>query len=1367
MVGSGPARILRLALTLVVCASAGAVCSRSVPPLVLSGDERLSDGPISIDQSTVRALCSDAELLVRGRVQSSLSWPLSGEVDVALRDLDEAQIAGGHASISGNGTEVVFEVPVGSAPRVESEDGFARHVLHIAIAINGYRLQLRRSLYVAFDRPDAEVRMPARALPGAPLPVVAVQSPIADRGWLRALTVAGSSADEQTLATTEFDSRGAAATLVPVPAGVPPGTALAVEASDAERRHRLTTGTLVAAPVTIELWVSGNSVPPEGAVEAVAWLRTVDQTAAAWLDGALCLGLQGHPPFVCHAVRSDRAGLAATRFAIASQLAGQGIAVSARFDSATAEVPIAVAAEPAVQSTLLELTSATTVPGAVAARLHAFGALTGRRLHAELRLDHEQGPLVAESNGALAAAETDLQLPTPSLARPAGHRWSLLAGVSDPLERRSAVAMQLYAIDDELAVGVALPDWIACGVPFAAAIIVRDVAGAPVTAGGTISIGGTACPFDTIAPGIAAVDGLLAQPGDDSIEIEVQDGFARPGTLTAKLPIVTDDQPRLALAIPPLVPGSARIAATVDRFDVEPVAAWTTVAGIALDAIFDAPAQFALAAHPGPLATATTVLAVDRGARLVVATGLSLAPDPTTALELVSTADQTLLPVVRDRGGVLREATFVLDRRRLPLPDTAAISTTAAREAVSQLESPASRSAVVRAVASEPGERTALLTAAVSAAAIAICQAKVATDLDAIAQDISDRLARQDLTAAELPDWVQRRAHVYYDPWGQAYLLELRGGRLWLTSNGLDEQAATDDDAHASRYLHDVLLPTAPPELPTHTASDWAASIAPERLEVVATGAPLPEPRAGDRVLARTADGVELSAVVAEGYRPRLELLAQSTVRFRRNDRFALPIAIAARAGRSVVVSVASSDPTAIEVLPPTTVTVLTDTSGFVSLEIQLRTRSNASADVIIDADDGERTAEAVVRARPDDIDQDQLPLAVAARRLQAGRPLSFELPAALSGSRHGAVLRAQLYASPGALADEMSARILESPAVSVAQVRTALEAAARDGVPLERCDDLLAQLAVLRTAEGGLAAEQNATPQTEATLEALEAMAAVQSALGTELPLLRPGLGYLVRQLDAEGALAPSTGAADAVSFARLQLRASARLARLLALYDPAADADGRAQRYVREHRSAADDALTLAHVLRALVVDPLAATDLAATAAALRDHQWTASPTAAHAGAFDGLPGDGPDSDVLATAQALTALREAGEPVSDLDAALGFLVRWAHPDRPRLTATVLAAWQEALTPYPATAPARASLRLADGSQLELASDGPAPAAVVVPPGTAQMLAVESIAGDGAVVVVWLEGEPVGPRTAGPPLALDLPPLSTWTVGE
>ena len=1357
----------RLALALLAATLAGAICSRATPPLVLSGDERLSDGPISIDQNALRARSGSTDLQLRGTIMSALSWPLSGTTDVALRDLEETPIASGHGEFAGNGTAVAFDVAVTPSLRVDSEDEFARYVLHVAVTVNGYRLQLRRSLYMAVERPDAEVMMPAQALAGAPLPVVAVQSPIADRGWLRALTIADSSADEITLAVTEFDTRGAAATLVPVPAEVAAGTALAVESSDAERRHRMSTGTRVVTPESVELRVGGDSVAPDGTVDVVAAVRAADQTAAAQRSGQLCLGLEGRPAFTCHPVTSDAAGVAATRFAVSPALAAQQLSVSAQFATASASTPVVVAATPAIRPLWLELADPTATPDNVAARVHAIGNRPGQSLHTELRLDHAQGPLVAESDGALATAAADLRLPTPPLAQPRNRRWSVLAGVADPFGRRSAAATQLYAGVQGLAVGVALPDSVVVDEPFAAAVIVRDVAGALVSASGILALGREQRAFSTIAPGIAALGDLVATTADAVLEVTVDDGAGRTGAAELSIPVAATGAPLLVLTVPPVVPGSGQIDIAMDTVDLDLVAVWTTVAGIALDANLDGQAHCLLAAQQTALPTTTTALAVDRDSRLHSATRLSLAPPPAAALELLPAADQTLIPVVRDRSGANQAATVVIDRRQIPLPASAHIDVTTARTAVEQLAPIALQAAVVRAVDSEVSERSATLTANTSPAAIAISQLRIVADLDAIAGDISDRLARQDLTAAELPDWVQRRSRVYYDPWGQPYRLELRDGRLWLTSNGLDEQAATADDAYASRYLHDVLLPVTPPELPVLARAAWATSIMPATLAVVAAGNALPDAQTGDRITARTADGTELVAVVTEPNRPRLELIAPALLSCRRNDRFEVPVTIVGRRGRAIALRADSSDPTALVVVTPQPIALLIDADGVASLAIELRVRSNAPSTLVVSADDGERSVSIQVQVQPADVDQDQVVLAAAARRLELGIAQTVEFPSAPTGSRRDIALRAQLFADAAELASATRNRALARPAETVAEVRVALEAAAARTGGCRACDQQLAQLAVRQTAEGGLAVEVAGPLSTDATLDAIEAMLAAEQALAAPIPLLGPVTAALLQHLDADGGLSPSTGVDDAVNYSRMRLRTTARLARLLALQGVAGDGSARVSQFVREHQSEADDALTLAQVLRALVIDPLAAADVVPIADALRARQQFASATTAHDGVFAGLPGDGADSDLLATALALVALREAGVETFDRDAALAFLVRSARPDLPALGAPALGAWLAALAPFAGAAPAHARITLDDGQVVDVDSTQATAVAVVVATEQAQAAAVELTAGAGAILLLWTEGEPAAARADGPALRFELPALSTLAIGE
>lgn len=1363
-----PAAQLRvhLLLALLVSTLPGAMCTRADPPLVLSGDEQLTDGPLAIDQTTLRARSSGADLQLRGTITSTLSWPLSGTIDVALRDLEETPIASGHGALSGDGTALAFDVAVTPAPRVDSEDEFARYVLHVALAINGYQLRLRRSLYLAVERPDAEVRMPARALPGAPLPLVAVQSPIADRGWLRALTVADNSADERTLAVAEFDDRGAAAALVAVPADVPAGTALAVESSDAERRHRLSTGTRVVTPESVELQLGGDSVPPGGAIDVVVAVRAADQTAAAQRSGQLCLGIAGRPAFSCHPATSDSAGIAATRFEISPALAGQQLSVSADFAAASASRSLAVAATPAILPLRVELTDASADADGIAATVRALGNRPGQRVHSELRLDHALGPLVAESDGALTSAVSALRLPTPALAQTRDRRWSVLAGVADPFGRRMAAAVQLYAGIPALAVGVALPDSVVGGTPFSAVVIVRDVAGTLVAANGTVAIGNALHPFSTIVPGVAVVADLVATGADAVLDIAVSDDAGRSASLAQPLPVATSGQPRIELSVPPVVPGVGRIDVVVQVQDLELVALWTTVAGIALDANFDGLAQCTLGAQPGALPTTTTALAVDRAARLHVATQLSLAPTPATALELLPAAGQTLVPVVRDRSGVVQVASVVLDRRSPPLLASAEIDAATARAAIDRL-APALQSAVARSVAGEAADRTATLTATTSPAAIAISQARVVADLAAISGDIADRLARQDLTAAELPDWVQRRARVYYDPWGQPYQLELRDGRLWLSSSGLDEQTATADDVFASRYLHDVLLPVAPAELPPLARADWAPAIAPVPLPVVAAGTALPDPLPGDLVSAHTGDGTVLTAVVDDPNRPRLELVAPSVLSCRRNDRFSLQVAIAGRPGRAIALHATASDPDALEVLTTTPLVVASDGGGQAGAAIELRVRSNVPSALVIGADDGERVVAATVHLQPADTDQDLVVLAAVARRLDDTRPLTIALPPAPTGSRRDITLRGRLFAGPADLVAATRHLLRDRPSDVVAEIRNALEATAAGAIDCSGCDRQLALLALRYTAEGGLAADLGGPLNTDATLDAVEALLAAEQALATPIPLLPPLLSALAQRLDADGALAPSTGADDAVSYDRMRLRTTARLARLLALRGTEADSSARVSGFVREHQSEADDALTLAQVLRALVVDPLAAADVAPVGTTLRNRQQLDSATTEHVGAFVGLPGDGPDRDPLATALALIALREADIEPTDLAAAVGYLVRSARPALPELGAPALGAWLTALAPLDATAPARAQLLLSDGQVVDLDSDQPTAAAIAVAADQQLSVAVELTAGSGAILMLWTEGAPVAPAASGPALRCDLPPLLTLASGD
>ncbi|MFH1809086.1 MAG: prenyltransferase/squalene oxidase repeat-containing protein [Pseudomonadota bacterium] len=1334
----------------------GALCQPTPPPLVLSGDEILHSGPLHLDETDLQALVTGDWIRVRGEITSDLPLSLGGRVHLSLRDLDEHPAAEGTTELQPSARGANFEVWMRPGLDSVRPGTLARYVVHGTIQGLGQTLRFRRSLYQASRQITAEVVLPAMPLPGHAFPVLA-SAPDQAQPLLLGIHALRGDDQAQTLGFVRFDEQGIASGTLRAPGDEPAPLRLNADLVAEDLRMAMPTSSVASSRPLIDLFVGGHSAAPGDEVEVVAWVRERDGRPRTAAPGMLCLSIAPQQESLCWPVRTDARGLVQDRIEVAPALAGLDVVLDLEIAGAAAQGTLAVSALPSLELPLPTLqTPGRTASGDLRVPVLLASTLPGHRLHAELHLEQASGPLIAELDLPLDGNLDELVLPVPAAAVHAASRWSLLLGAEDPLGRRTASARSLMAAPGDLAVALHTAElW--AGQPFCALVTTATLDGQPVPSSGVLDLGEHHRSFSAGADGTALLCGLEVPAGDSLARVQVVDVEGRSGEWQGTLQISPADAAGMTLHLPLVVPDDANLPIALSaRGDARLLESWFLASGRVVDLAREPSANLRVATSDAEqvltlasFASAGDGLLLRRERRLLPA-------DDGRRLQLDLDAQGRVLPRLRQRDPAASAPAWVT---RAGSPDLNAglwIDETRARALA--LEHPESSAqdclaASLLPVSSLSGN---LSPSAPGPEDLAVALAKVVTDLEAIARDLGQQLSLGELVAADLNDWVGRRARVYYDPWGQPYALWLADGQLWLESTGFDELAGTPDDRRSGRYLHS-LLETAPVvETPAAVEAPWARAIRPWPTHVVSDNEPITPWHDGQplEIVALTSGGRAYTTRASAA--PALELLAPVSLRLRRGDRLQLETLVRCAGPCTAGVEAWVEDPT--HLLLEEDPALLGSTTGWQRWRISLRALTDRSTTLhVVARDDDARRDRAIgIVSR----DQDQERGVLASQTLWIEDDTSWLLTPASSPGRRQRVLFARAFEDGLALALALHEQLPEPESLDDAATILSLPLAATTS--RQHVQWALATMLAHQRSDGGFSSDRELRSSVRATLVAIEALCQLEASWNLPQPALEAALRFIDSEVDARGALTPELLAADAQVRDRERLRSTARLVRALARSRAADALVERGARYLLSQLGPVHDARTTALMLRALQA---VGTDTNTRDILLEQlREATQSDPETSLPVFAGEIDDGAQAQILANAQGLLALRELGVWDDLARQALQVTLRAVAADGLRVPVAQQAELLQALASLPRAHGSVPSARLIVGtSDVTVSPTQPASLAVELGPVDGQL-----VTGAGPVLVqLWLEGEPSLPFTAGPAVDVDIPALLTLQVGE
>lgn len=1181
-------------------------------PLVLSGDEQLSAGPLLLDERDIQAVFVDDSLRVTLSVQSHLPLSLGGEAAISLRDLGEQVVAAGAAKLWVEDQRLWVQADLQPAPRQQGAQDLASYVLHGSLRVAGMEIRFRRSLFQAFAATAYRLATPAKALPGQAFPVVASfgQNPGSHNLTLLASDAATTSSTQQLemrpLGDQADNAAGLFATQYALPAELSTNQTLQLrlqhrvepEPSDPNAGATAFDGvqTLPCAQVenraVLELWPSAPVVRPGQALHVIARQRQRVGSVITESQGQACWLREGKALF-CQSIDSDGAGLTEINWTVPAGFSTQQSSqLRLRFAQAEAVVPVALSETSApLEGVSIVVTSAQADKHQLHLEARVVGG-QGLRYHLQLHAQDLDGPLLVERQGWLDNEHLQASLTIPEALALNPTSWALLLGVEDSLGRRLAQRQYLLASDEGLVLGLVVArDW-PWDQDFALLLTSQDSTGQPCSASGTVQIGDHNQDVSIDASGMLLLQMPASEQAEQGLHVELSDDEGRAAQLVRTLHFSPPATRVWPWTTPARLDAQARLSVqAVENSNFQALGLWASHA------------QVLVASHLGPAQSGTLLtlgqapmfglqrFAVDVHGDLQRDSQVILGEDP-GQLELADDATRPRLIIVRDHQPST-PSTLLRYSGDQALRQPGQLSLQQYHQLLNSVGDQPDAVAVVRASLvtqwSDGAEApTELHTDDDIAQAQARAQLQVAIDLDAIFSELSQRIADTTLSSADIQDWVQRRAHAYFDPWGQSYNLRIEAGQLRLESLGLDELRDTGDELAAARFVHGLIMDPA----------ESGENSSPGEVDAVDWRQSLPTPNVvrlnGDAVLSQmpSAQSSQYLALFDDGRSTSTENLAlpiksihaPSALWLRRGDRLDLPIAVYAPEQTEVQLDWTQAADSAFN-LTPTEATLHSRDGWFNGLS-QLRVGRDEPQTLTLKIRSGGQEIVHPVALHLFDDDADMA--ALGAKTSWVDKTSTVTLPTA--GLRQPTLVHAQVFATGRALAEDLARTILgqlqRRQPRSVAEISLALELI-NHLEPAQRPSPQpwLMALGFAQNSDGGFAPlHKPSLSLIETSLDALRGLSVAKTLARPQDQLSARLVDFLQQQMQDDGGLAADGVSADSHSLRRQRLRNTARWLEAVTVLSPDHPQILLARDFVWQQSAQLTDSLSLAMALRAL---------------------------------------------------------------------------------------------------------------------------------------------------------------------------------------
>ena len=1213
---------LSCALLLSLACSDGAV----EVPLVLSGDERLQDGALSMDERDVQASFVEQGLRVSFVVHSDLPIDLSTQASLSLRNLQDRVVSSGTATVSRKAHELKVSALLSPAPALADSAAQAAFVIHGDLRSGGLALRFRRSLFSALTHGHFVIASPTALRAGQHFPVLAsfadphnptpeTQNPRASLWW--------TPTDPDEAAPVQLEGQSHSS---------PPDMQLEAYTIDAQQgdgalslhlqqpddddntdSSAYSSAVQLAAlspPFKLRIWPDDLSLIDGQPFRALISLQQQQGGPLATQSVSVCLRAEQFSIF-CQNLISDARGLVLIDWPIPAGLGGDdALSLQVQVADQQQDFPLqrreASRRRDAIRIILTQASSS-----ANAVRLQArIPDARGLRFHLELRADSADGPLLAERAGWLRDDLLQASLPIPQGLALQVERWFVLIGVEDALGRRFARSLQVLASEQGLVMRVILPNEQSQEDDFALLISTRDSLGHPLHTSGTLHIADQDYPFDSDAQGLALLSGLRGHSDVADLVVVAHDEQGHTARWQRRVHFAQNAASAWPWQTPQQLDQDEQLLMQLDASSPgQALCAWLSDDDTLIDSSY---ADSPTALQPGQTKRQLywlNSLAADEAGILQWRTQAVLAAD---LLHISSSEDfAALRPQLLDSDGQQRPAFFM----RLP-GQSSPQATPNPRQLFDflQEQSPAHTTPYSLqdfALGEPPSAKRGLQISLADKDALqarARAAQQVNADLAAIFAELGDRVQQALIDSAEIGDWVLRRAHAYYDPWGQSYLLDLDAGQLRLQSLGLDELPDSGDELQATRFIHALVMPGGADRDSREVMDNWQHSLAANR----------PEWPGDDeqQTFLSTAHAGQLFAFDDAGQTlqhplPPLAqhaLIAPAQLALRQGDDLTFTLQFYAPQQHSLQLDWTQALE-GLRVQAPTSLHIGRD--GWARAQITLD-RFGPLAPALqfnIHADNQVRVHRVVLRERDDDADLDL----IDSWCNLTGSATTLHLDAQNRAQRRAPVLYAQVWDSGAALADYLATQILSTAHRPLQQNidDLALALLARSRLPTtQQSDDSsrLILLGALQRSGGGFASAPKATrADIAASLSALQTLSVPDHAQHANVNQedWRENLGnYFFHRLQEDGGLVTDGVSGDPYSLRRQRLRLSARLLALSDLLDFAPERVQALREFVRSQAAQVSDPLSLARAITALQKD---GQTTAQSLNALREQLWS----------------------------------------------------------------------------------------------------------------------------------------------------------------
>ena len=1246
-------------------------CSEQGPEsaLVLSGDERLQDGVLKMDERDIQARFVDAGLWISFVVHSSAPLDLASQAALSLRDLNDNVFASGQTDIEQHDGTITISALLNPAPQLATSAAQANYVIHGTLRSGGRVLRFRRSLYTALNHVDFRVANPSALMPGQDFPLLASfaqntepnDAPTKATLWLSDPAIddgdAAQLVGEEKLTAQNFSAQGLQVEQYSLDPTDSAGSRISLHMSQEPAQADLNTGynnvlqlAHLTAKTQLRAWPQRLSLTAGKTFRALINLRQRQGHAIAGQSGRACFR-QNNLDLFCQDLQSDARGLALIEWPTARGLVFHSdIFLHLDFGPAHLVLPIDIKAQQREHHDLDVVIDST---WADAEHIYIRGKIPGAqglRYHLELRADDVDGPLLSERDGWLQNEDLHLQLAIPLAAHLAPKQWYVLIGVEDAYGRRHSRGIKLLPSAEGLAMQVWTPQHVTRGRDFALLLATRNSQGQPQLTTGTLRINNNEQrSFVSDENGLALLTGLRVDADQADLVLSAQDNHGREAQWQ-KLLQLDENAPANWPWTQPLQIGANDTISLQSREDsqLRPLAAWLSDDDMLIDSAFaDGPVLL----EPGLTKRQhywLNSLALDVNNQLVAQSQLLMAAHP-MHFDVSVSEHNTKLNLV-DTSGANRPASFVQLRLNSPsplpyfLPDFLSVAQQAAAD-------PIASALVQQALQVGAAHTRGLKISLAGDEALRVrdrAEQQVAADLNAIFSELAFRIHDNLVDSAEIGTWVQRHAQAYYDPWGQSYLLSLKAGQLRLQSLGLDEEPDSGDELQASRFIHGLIMTPAADDNPAEQQRSWKQSLAAEAFFLLGDDENQQTLRAQTKpqVLAFSDDGQSLQQSL-----PSLAIKAfvfPQELRLRTGDRLSFDLAIYAPGALALHLDWQVENPEALRLQTATELSPGRD--GWAHARVDVQALQNQEQTINLTIRSAEQQVQQLIKVWPRDRDAD---LGIidswCAWPKQAQNLL---LDASGRSLRQQPVLHARVWPSGSQMASFLAEQSLKRLTLRSLQSvdDSALFIAARSYLEETQKPQLNASLMYMGNLlrdDGGFAAQaQENRASFASSLSVLESLQRLQ--LDDPADLRQSAWfvhlsDYFVASLQSDGGLAAEGISGDTHSLRRQRLRHSARLLAAIGLLSIDEEQVQKLRNFVQNQAVLLNDPLALALALRALRTSPdLAHSDIINLREALWSLQYPLVPSSegedfipAHAGLFMPLLNDGdlPEQQILLT--------------------------------------------------------------------------------------------------------------------------------------